>query len=530
VQELRDESEHRELCRLSERVAELEKQIDGMFAANGAVKLFIDPDTGDIVAANPAAALFYGYTVDELTRLKITDLNQLPAELVRREMARARDEQRTFFEFMHKLKNGELRHVEVYSGPCQLDGRQLLFSIIHDITERKRLAEELAHIQRMESLGRLAGGMAHDFNNLLTAVELQRALIERKIAHGRRVDPELALLKDAVARGAAFTRQLLAFCCRQPVAAVLVDFAEVVRELEPILRRLAPRLVTLTVSAPDRVPVVADRSQLEQLIMNLAINATDAMPDGGALTVVLTEVTVDLAASARLGMSPGSAVQLRVEDTGAGIAPELRERIFEPFFTPKSGRGTGLGLATVYGIARQSGGAVTVESAPQGTGTVFRVWLPRARAEPAPLPLGPGAADIAGGDETILVAEDEDSSRHAIVSLLEEVGYRVFQARDGAAALALARAHDGPLDLLLSDVVMPEMGGPELAKTLLRERGDLRVLYMSGYVDSPVVDHGMLDASQTLLAKPFGLDDLLRAVRKLLDSQRCVPPGRPRRR
>jgi two-component system, cell cycle sensor histidine kinase and response regulator CckA len=517
-------SESGEVERLRARVKSLEDQISGMFAGNGAIKLFIDPDSGAVVGANPAAAAFYGYSIEELLQLNITDLNQLPDELVRREMERARGERRTWFEFMHRLKSGELRHVEVYSAPCRVEGRQLLFSIIFDITDRKRLAEELAQTQRMDALGRMAGGVAHDFNNLLTTVEMLRALIERKLVRGMPVEADLAELQGAVARGAAFTGQLLAFCRRQPIAPVLVDVAQVVRDLEPILRRLADERIALVIAAPGNASVVADRSQLEQVILNLAINATDAMPDGGRLTLTVGEAALDPTSAARLGVAP-EVIELCVQDTGIGIAPELHERIFEPFFTSKpSGRGTGLGLATVYGIAKQSGGGVSVESSP-GAGALFRVWLPRARMEPPPAPLGEGTR-ATGGDETILVAEDEDSSRHAIVHLLQEVGYRVMQAADGAAALGVARAHGGPLHLLLSDVVMPEMGGPELAKTLVRERPELRVLYMSGYVDSPIVDHGLLDASQRLLAKPFGLEDLLRAVRQVLDAP--ARRGRPR--
>jgi len=517
-----------ELDRLHRRVAALEEQVSGMFAANTAIKLIIDPDGGAIVAANPAAASFYGYPIEELTRLRITDLNQLPDELVQREMTRAQGGQRGAFEFIHRLKSGELRHVEVYSTPCPVEERKLLFSIIFDITERKRLAEELAQTQRMDALGRLAGGVAHDFNNLLTTVEMLRALIERKVSRGMSVESDLAELKGAVARGAAFTAQLLAFCRRQPVAPVLVDLSHVVGELEPIVRRIAAERVTLTIFTPDSAPVVADRSQLEQVILNLAINATDAMPHGGALTVTVGGESLDPAAAARLGVTAGEMVVLRVEDTGVGIEPALHERIFEPFFTSKpSGRGTGLGLATVYGIARQSGGAVAVDSSP-GEGAVFRVWLPRARVEPRPLPLVRGVRAVVGGEETILVAEDEMTSRNAIVHLLEEVGYRVIAAGDGESALASAGAHDGPLHLLLSDVVMPIMGGPELARAILRERPEVRVLYMSGYVDSPIVDHGLLDASHCLLAKPFSLDELLQAVRQVLDSPARRAPARLR--
>ena len=527
MHELSTESfEPGEIDRLRRRVTALEEQVDGMFAANSAIKLVIDPDGGAIVAANAAAAHFYGYSVDELTQLRITELNQMPDELVQREMRRAHGGRARSHEFIHRLKSGELRNVEVYSGPCPFNGRTLLFSILFDITERKRLAEELAQTQRMDALGRLAGGVAHDFNNLLTTVEMLRALIERKLGRGLSVESDLAELKNAVARGAAFTAQLLAFCRRQPVAPVLVDVGAVVRELEPILRRIAAEGVELTTEVAAGGAVVADRSQLEQVIMNLAINATDAMPDGGRLTVAVDRETIDAATAARLGVLTGEAVVLRVADTGTGIPAELHDRIFEPFFTTKPrGRGTGLGLATVYGVARQSGGAVAVESAP-GAGAVFRVWLPRARVEPAPLPLAPGVRVVRGGDETILVAEDEETSRRAIVRLLEEVGYRVLEARDGESALATSRGHDGRIDLLLSDVVMPVMGGPELARAVLRERPAVRVLYMSGYVDSPVVDHGLLDASERLLAKPFCLDDLLQAVRQVLDGPARRAPAR----
>jgi two-component system, cell cycle sensor histidine kinase and response regulator CckA len=512
----RDRPDRRRRRRWRQRAIALERQVAGMFAGNGAIKLYIDPASGAIVDANPAAALFYGYSIAELTQLRVADLNQLPAELIRREMDRARGEQRSF-EFMHRLRSGELRHVEVYTGPCHVGGRELLFSIIFDITERKRLAQELAQTQRMESLGRLAGGVAHDFNNLLTTVEMLRSLIERKACRGLSVETELGELRGAVARGAAFTGQLLAFCRRRPVSPVLVDLAQVVRELEPIVRRLAGERIVTAISAPDSAPVVADRSQLEQMILNLAMNAADAMPRGGSMNLAVAGGALDAAAAARLGMEPGDAVELRVEDTGAGIDPELHDRIFEPFFDGKAGRGSGLGLATVYGIARQSGGAVAVESAP-GAGSLFRVWLPRAHVDPEPMPLGSGERAITHGSETVLVAEDEDTSRQAIAHLLAEVGYEVLEARDGQAALAIARAHSGPLHLLLSDVVMPVMGGPELAKALLRERPDTRILYMSGYVDSPVVDHGLLDASQHLLAKPFSLEELLRAVRQVLDA------------
>ena len=522
---VREEVRDEEVARLERRVEALERQIAGMFDENGAVKLLIDPANGAIVAANPAAARFYGYSVEELAQLKVTDLNRLPPELVQRELDRAREEQRSYFEFKHRLKDGSLRDMQVYSGPIEVDGRTLLFSVLFDITERKRLAEELAHAQRMESLGRLAGGVAHDFNNLLTTVELLRSVMERKLGRGADPASELADLKETVARGAALTSQLLTFCRRQPVSPVLIDLREVVRDMERMIRRVLTDRIQLVLDLPRPAPLISDRNQLEHILLNLALNATDAMQSGGVLTISVDHELLDGGSAARLEMEPGPGVVLRVRDTGGGIEPELRGRVFEPFFTTKPpGEGTGLGLATVYGVARQWRGAIELDSDP-GRGTTFALHWPLAPAEPPPPALAPtGAvrAEILGGSETILLAEDDETSRRTMRQLLEDAGYRVLDAGHGRAALERARAHQGTIHLLVTDVIMPVMGGVELCRQLSRERPDVRVLYMSGFVDVPGVDLGLLDASERLLAKPFALEDLLAMVRAVLD-------GAPRR-
>jgi len=531
----------------------LEARVADMFLRNTAVKLLIDPEgcaadgsaPGAIVDANEAAASFYGFSRAELQHMNIMDLNQLPRELVQREMERARAEQRSCFEFKHRLRSGAVRDVQVYSGPCQVGERQLLFSIICDITERNKLAEQLAHAQRMEALGRLAGGVAHDFNNLLTTVEIISAIIGKRVERGQDVQGELAELGDLVTRGEGLTRQLLAFCRRQVMRTVLVDVAEVVAGMQQLLERLtdtrgarAHERIELHVDITTQpAPVVCDPSQIEQVVLNLALNGRDAMPSGGRLDLSVAHASVDDAQAQRLGVAAGAFVLLTVADEGVGIEPAQQRQVFEPFFTTKpTGQGTGLGLATAYGIVRQSGGAITLESAP-GMGSTFSVWLPLACArsvglsEPAPgqAPTPAVAAPRTGADDvqTILLADDDASIRRAIRLVLETAGYLVLDACDGQHGLELARAHRGGLDLLLTDVVMPRVGGRELARDVVRAHPHVRVLFMSGHVDSPAVGHGMLDVAGAFLAKPFTLEVLLAKVRAVLEAPSRHPsvPG-----
>lgn len=508
-----------ELPALRQRIAELEQQIAGMFSDNQAIKLLIDPEDGAIVSANPAAARFYGYSTAELETLLITDLNQLPMELVQRELDRARLEERTYFEFKHRLKSGELRDVQVYSGPCRVGDRTLLFSILVDITERNRLAEALAQAQRMESLGRLASGIAHDFNNLLTTMDLLRSVIDRRIRRERDASDALADLQSTVAHGAALTGQLLAFCRRQPVDPVLLDLAEVVGDFQRMMRRLLPDAIEVHMSLCPSAPIIADHAQIENILLNLALNAADAMPDGGHLTIAVSEEDLSEAVAARLDMAPGQSLALRFTDTGEGIPSDIIDRVFEPFFTTKEpGKGTGLGLATVYGISRQWRGAVEIASE-RGSGTSVTVRWPRAPEEPATLPAKLVSLDTLSGTETVFVVEDEDSNRAVIAGLLGDFGYQVLEASNGQEALQRSQSHDGPIHLLLTDVIMPRMGGPQLARAIAYQRPEVRVLYMSGHVDIPGVDLGLAAASAHILTKPFNLDQMLAMVRSVLDEQ-----------
>jgi PAS domain S-box-containing protein len=388
-----------------------------------------------------------------------------------------------------------------------------------DVTERRQLETRLHQSQRIESIGRLAGGVAHDFNNLLTVIsgygELLRAgLGDQELLH---YVEDLLLAAD---RAAALTRQLLAFSRRQVVQPRVLDLNQVVVETEKMLRRLIGEDVLLesTLTAP-LWRLQADPGQLEQVLMNLAVNARDAMPRGGRLTIETRHRVVD-AAYARLnpGLRPGEYVALVLTDTGHGMTPEVRAQIFEPFFTTKEpGRGTGLGLATVHGIVTQAGGYVLVYSEPE-QGTTFEVLFPRVDDPAAAVTMaGAASAALPGGHERVLLVEDDSGVRGLVRELLERFGYAIVEARDGKEALALCAKQQQPADLLMTDLVMPGMDGRELA-TRVRERWPaVKVLYMSGYTDDAVVLHGVLSSGTPFLHKPFNAASLARAVRDALD-------------
>jgi PAS domain S-box-containing protein len=379
-----------------------------------------------------------------------------------------------------------------------------------NVSGRKRLEAQLGQAQKMEAVGRLAGGIAHDFNNLLTAISGYSEFLI-----GGTTDPRLRRhaeeIKKAAGRAAALTGQLLAFSRRQVLNPRVLDLNATVVDMEMMLRRVIGEDVELvTMLDPALAPVRADPTQLEQVILNLAVNARDAMPQGGSMTIETTNVAAGGDAS----------VELRLTDTGIGIGPTELHQLFDPFFTTKEG-GTGLGLATVYGIVEQSGGRIEVESEP-GLGASFRILLPAvadalevADAEPE----GPAPAS---GEETVLLVEDEKIVRQLVVEILESNGYTVLQAGDGPSALELLRRHTGGVDLLLTDVVMPGMSGAEVAGAVATMRPGTQVLYISGYTDSPIDHHGVLEPGTTYLPKPFSAEELARKVREVLDGTRVA--------
>jgi PAS domain S-box-containing protein len=394
---------------------------------------------------------------------------------------------------------------------------------ILDITERKTLERQLAQTQRMEAVGQLAQGVAHDFSNILNVVGGYSELAVRKVEETSPLRPYLEEIRRAAGRATDLVRQILAFSRGQIVEPTDVDVDAVVAGLEPMLRRLIPEDIELVSSLRASPAVVrADRGQLEQVVVNLAVNARDAMPKGGRLTIETAQAELDEAYCRRhVGAQPGPCVMLTVADTGVGMDAKTRARIFEPFFTTKEpGRGTGLGLATVYGIARRAGGSVWVYSEP-GRGTVLKVYLPRAEgaerpAEPLSRP-APAGESGARGAEAILLVEDEQALRVLTRELLESLGYAVLEARDGNEALELAASHEGRVDLLLTDLVMPGMGGEELARRVVSSRPDVRILFVSGFREDDRVREKLPAGRVRFLQKPYSASALGTSLRQLLD-------------
>ncbi len=389
-----------------------------------------------------------------------------------------------------------------------------------EITERKQLEAQLLQSQKMEAVGRLAGGIAHDFNNLLTVIKGYSELLVEEVGGDGRLRRAAEEIDKAADRAALLTRQLLAFSRRQVLEPEVLDLNDVVANMDKMLRRLIGEDIDLvSVRRPGLGRVKADPGQIEQVIMNLAVNARDAMPQGGKLTLETANVELDeVYARNHVAITPGSYVMLAVSDTGCGMDAETQARIFEPFFTTKElGKGTGLGLATVYGIVKQSGGYIWVYSEP-GQGTTFKVYLPRLEeavetAQPEREIVRP-----ARGSETVLLVEDEENVRQLVRQTLEKNGYTVLEARAGAEATQLSAQHPGPIHLMLTDVVMPKMSGRELAERLALLRPGIKVLYMSGYTDNAIVHHGVLDPGTAFLQKPFTAADLGQKVREVLDS------------
>jgi two-component system, cell cycle sensor histidine kinase and response regulator CckA len=404
------------------------------------------------------------------------------------------------------------------------EGPTLVETILIDVTERRALQAQLYESQKMEAIGRLAGGVAHDFNNLLTAIQGYSELTLSDLGtHPLRV--QIEEIRKAAQRATSLTRQLLAFSRRQDVTPQVLDLNTVVRAMQSMLRRLIGEDIELVERLSDPLRrVKADQSQIEQVLLNLVVNARDAQPGGGTVTVETEDVVVDRIESRRYPeLRPGPYVVLRVRDCGVGMTPDVQAHVFEPFFTTKSpGRGTGLGLSTVYGIVQQSGGHIRVDSEP-GRGSVFSIYLPSTDERRPELP-GPTDAHPSPGTETILVVEDDDEVRLFARRALERQGYHVLHADGAAAALRLAEAHTGPIHLVLSDVVMPKMGGPELVARLQPLRPSMRVLYMSGYSEDQLLDHGFSISDALLLPKPFLPEALARRVRASLDAESSVHP------
>jgi signal transduction histidine kinase len=388
-------------------------------------------------------------------------------------------------------------------------------------TARQELEQQLRQSQKMEAIGRLAGGVAHDFNNLLTAINGYSSLALQRANPDDRLRGYLEEIKKAGERAATLTRQLLAFGRKQMLKPVVLNLNDVVSDMNKMLRRLIGEDIRFNARFdPDLKPIKADPGQIEQVLVNLVVNSRDAMPQGGNLTIETANFESDAEfAGKHLGLAPGHYVMLAVSDSGCGMDDKTKARIFEPFFTTKEkGRGTGLGLSTVYGIVKQSGGTVWVYSE-QGKGSVFKVYFPQMEEDAEFSKPVLVETPVPPGSETILLVEDEDIVRGLARKILEQAGYDVLDARGGDEAIRLCHELPGPIHLLLTDVVMPETSGKEIAECLAKLRPSTRVLYMSGYTDDAIVHHGVLDSDVEFIQKPFTPLALARKVREVLDAK-----------
>lgn len=504
----------RDSSQLARALDESERRYRETFDTNPAVKLVIDPESGQLIDANSAACRFYGYSREALLALRIQDINTLPDHVVKEEMQRAREEQRLFFKFRHLAARGVVKDVEVYSGPMTWHGRQVLHSIIIDVSDRHRLEEQLVRAQRMEAIGQLAGGIAHDFNNILTVILGSSEAARRSLPTDSPAAAHVAEIAGAALQAAEITQQLLTLARKHVAASEVVDLNTLVLRTDRMLRRLIGENIELvTVPDPELWAVLLDPARFQQLLVNLVVNARDAMPAGGRLTLTTENhlVQPEDEHSARLG---ARVVRLAVEDTGCGIEPAILERIFEPLFTTKEHLGSsGLGLATCQNIVEQAGGVLLVESTP-GRGSRFEVLLPAVDASALSRPVAP-AMPTGPTEGTVLVVEDEPAVRRLVSGTLAEAGYRVLTAQNGDEALRVAREAEVPIDLLLTDVVMPLIGGTELAQRLRRSHPTLPVIFMSGYPGN--FDETILSSeSAEFLAKPFSSHQLLAKVGQTL--------------
>ena len=487
---------------------------------NSAEAVLLARENGHFVYVNQAACRHLGYTHDELMRLSVSDVATSPTrEAWPEEWRKLREEGSRTLETSQRRKDGTDFPVEITVNHVQFEGTEYACIFARDITARRSLEAQLRQSQRMEAIGGLAGGVAHDFNNILGIIIGYSGLMGKDIGPeglGRR---RLEQIQRAADKGARLTRQLLAFSRKQVMQPRVLDLNAVVAEFDPMLRRVLGEDVELVVVASEALgSVKADLTQVEQILMNLVVNARDAMPKGGHLRIETANMTFDENYVRRHpATQPGRFVMLAVSDTGIGMDAATQQRVFEPFFTTKAaGEGTGLGLATVYGIVKQSGGFIWVYSE-AGLGTTFKIYLPRVDEAAEPVAVAAQPLPPRQGYETLLVVEDTESLREMFCDVLQQEGYAVMSAGNGEEALALAGDREGPIHLLLTDVVMPKLGGADLARELSRLRPELRVLFMSGYTNGVVTRHGVAGMGFAVIEKPFTTERLTRAVRQALD-------------
>ncbi len=503
--------------KVQQALTESEQRYRLLFDSNPQPMWVYDQATLAFLAVNDTAVRSYGFTREEFLGMTLRDIR--PEEDIPKLLeatAVPPTELNREGPWRHRKKDGEVITVEIAEHPVAFGDRPGCLVMASDITERIRLEEQFRQAQRLESVGRLAGGVAHDFNNLLTVINgYAEMLLEDAAVTGASTD-ELTEIRKAGERAAGLTQQLLAFSRRQTVQVSVININTVVMDTEKMLRRLIGEDVELiTRLTADLGSILADPGQIQQIIMNLAVNSRDAMPEGGTLIIETSNVDLDESYRAQHpGVTPGPHIMLAITDTGVGMSPEISARIFEPFFTTKElGKGTGLGLATVYGMVKQGQGWIWVYSEP-GRGTTFKIYLPRTDQEPSQA--RPVVKADLHGSETILVVEDEEEVRKLALAGLRGFGYSVYGAGSGREALAFCRDFSQTIHIVVTDVVMTDMNGREVATQISLVRPDASILFMSGYTANVIAHRGVLDAGVQYLQKPFTPESLARKVREVL--------------
>lgn len=481
-----------------------------------------DDQPGNFIEVNEIACHQYEYTREEFLTMTPADIRGPGLEMSVNDLLQEMIKQGRYnVELIHVTKSGREMPVEMSTHVFNLAGEEVALAVVRDISRRRQLEEEFRQAQKMESIGRLAGGIAHDFNNLLTVINGYSSMLFQDTEPGDKSRSMLGNIIEAGERAARLTNQLLAFSRKQILKPEVMNLSTVVEEIQVMLRRLITEDIELVTNlSPDLKLVNSDRGQIEQVIINLVVNARDAMPEGGILTLETGNQTLDLShQEIHYEVAPGEYVMLALSDTGTGIEPEVQEHIFEPFFTTKEkGKGTGLGLSTVHGIIRQSGGFIWMYSEP-GEGTTFKIYLPvtDSKIKASGKPLAPTKSLT--GSETILVVEDEIAVRDLAQDVLTNSGYTVLEALNGQDALEIYRTTNDRIDLVLTDVIMPHMSGKQLIEQIRDINPDLPVIYMSGYTENAIVHHGILEEDVHFIQKPFSPNQLLEIVRRVLDNR-----------
>lgn len=512
----RDISERK---KVEEDLRENEAKFRSLFQKHPAVKLLIAPEDGSILDANEAAAAFYGWPQNELRNMYIQNINLLPPEQIKMEMEKVLSRDQVCFKFRHRTQNGLIRDVMVYSYGLELQGRTVIYSIVQDITKQRQLEEQLRHSQMMESIALLAGGVAHDSNNIMGVVLGYAEMALGKVEKSSPLHEPLTEILNAARRSANLTKQLLAFSRQGPCHPCALSLNEAVERMGNILRRLIGEDIKLCwQTAVDPWLVWMDPGQVDQILLNLCINARDSISGVGTILIETENVSLADAASTIFSTKwPGEYVVLTVRDDGCGMKEETRKRLFEPFYTTKEfGHGSGLGLSIVYGLVKQNDGMILVDSAP-GQGSTFRIYLPR-HSGTNKTSLDKSQATLCSMcRETVLVVEDDPFVRKLVGQMLKELEYAVLEAGTPAEALVLTEQHAEEIQILLTDVILPEMNGRDLATRLEQLCPNIRIVFMSGYTAGIISRKGVTTQGITLLHKPFSAAELSEALQEAME-------------